>query len=325
MRTMVFFTRSVTALLLGATLSTAALATDDWPAKPLRIIVPYSPGGSADVISRLVAEKLAPALGQPVLVENRTGGAAIVGTQMAVRAAPDGYTLLAATSGPIAVNPVLYSKLPYAPEKDLTPISMIASFPLVLVVQGGDKAFKDMNELRDYTKAHPDKSNYGSSATSTRLAVELLKSRTGINATHIPFKGSINANNAVVSGEVTMSLSDLPTASALIQANRLKGLAVASEKRVEAFPDIPTLIEQGVDVQMKIWVGLFAPAGTPAPIVTRLQQELSRLSKMPDVRESLGRMRAETEDVSGKKFARIIATETEQWGEIARANNIRAD
>ncbi len=320
--------RILTRLLVCAAVCTVALptmASDAWPTKPIRIIVPFSAGGSADAIARLVADKMSPAFGQPVLVENRPGAAAIVGTQMAARAPADGYTLLAATNGPIAVNPALYSKLPYSVSTELAPISMVASFPLILVVKAGDERLRTLQNLVTFTSEHPEKSNYGSSATSTRLAVELMKSKSGIKAMHIPFRGSIDANNAVVSGEVTMSLSDVPTAAGLIAGNRLHGVAVTTEQRLKAFPDVPTLKEQGVDVVMKIWVGLFAPAGTPPRIIERISAEVERITKLADVRTRLAGMHAEPEGSTSAAFADTVATESKVWAEVAKANDIRAD
>jgi tripartite-type tricarboxylate transporter receptor subunit TctC len=318
--------RRLSALLFALQLALPAgpSLAQDWPTKPVKIVVPFSAGGSADVVTRVVAEKLGPALGQPVLVENRSGAAAIVGTNAVAKAPPDGYTLLAATPGPIVMNTMLYSQLPYAPAKELAPVVMVSSFPLILVVQGNG-ALHSLKDVVAFTSQNPAKSNYGSSAASTRLAVELLKSRTGIQAEHIPFKGSIDANNAVVAGQVTMSLSDVPTAAGLLRGQRLRAVAVTSGKRIASFPDVPTLVEQGIDLQMKIWVGLFAPAGTPAPIVARIEREVGKILALPDVQQRLASLLCEPEGMGGAEFARSIAAETELWTGVAHAHSIKAD
>lgn len=319
--------RRLVHLFLGIACLGAAVhasAQTDWPSKPVRIIVPFTAGGVADVVTRIVAERLSPALGQPVVVENRTGAAAIVGTNAVAKAQPDGYTLLAATNGPIVMNPILYSQLSYQPSKELAPVVMMSSFPLILVVSEAGE-IHSVKDLISFSTHHPERSNYGSSAASTRLAVELLKSKTGIQSEHIPFKGSIDANNAVVAGHVTMSLSDVPTAAGLIQGKRLRAVAVSSAKRVASFPDVPTFSEQGIDVQMKIWISLFAPAGTPAPIVARIEQEVVRILGMPDVQKRFAALLSEPEGADSVQLTRTITAETQLWGDVARTHRIRAD
>jgi tripartite-type tricarboxylate transporter receptor subunit TctC len=240
------------------------------------------------------------------------------------KAAPDGYTLLMGASGPIVFNPALYSKLPYSPTRDLTPVSMIGSFPLILVVQGSAPQ-RTVKELAAYTQANPDKANYGASAASFQLATELLKSKTGIRAEHIPYKGSADSVSAVVAGQVLMTLVDSGPAAGPIKGGLLRGLAVTSNKRMAALPEIPTMAEQGIDLQITLWSGLLAPAGTPPAIVNKLQAEVARIVRLSDVRERMAQLGIEVEGGTAEEFAKVIATEIPLWAALAKANNIKAD
>ena len=312
------------ALALATTAPVHAQGADAYPSKPIKIVVGYSPGGANDILARIVGQKMAEAFGQPVVVENRPSTAAIIGTDAVAKAAPDGYTLLMGASGPIVFNPALYAKLPYSPTKDLAPVSMIGSFPLILVVQGSAPQ-RSMKELVAYTQANPDKSNYGSSAASFQLATELLKNKTGIRAEHIPYKGSADAAQAVLSGQVTMTLVDSGPVAGAIKGGLLRGLAVTSNKRLAALPEVPTMAEQGIDLQITLWSGLMAPAATPPAIVQKLQAEVARIVRLPDVRERMAQLGIDPEGGTSEKFAKVIATEIPLWTAIAKANNIKAD
>ena len=315
------------ALTLATTLpvhSQGAQGADGYPSKPIRIVVGYSPGGANDILARLVGQKMTETFGQQVIVENRPGTAAIIGTDAVAKAVPDGYTLLMGASGPIVFNPALYSKLPYSPTRDLTPVSMIGSFPLILVVRGGASQ-RTVKELVAYTQANPDKSNYGASAASFQLATELLKSKTGMRAEHIPYKGSADSANAVAAGQVLMTLVDSGPVAGPIKGGLLRGLAVTSNKRMAALPEIPTMAEQGIDLQITLWSGLLAPAGTPTAIVQKLQAEVARIVRLPDVRERMTQLGIEAEGGTAEEFAKVIATEIPLWAALAKANNIKAD
>ena len=314
---------AVATALSSAATPLAAQPTDPYPNKPIKIIVGYAPGGANDILARLVGQKMSEAFGQPVLVENRASTAAIIGTDAVAKAAPDGYTLLLGASGPIVFNPALYAKLPYA-TKDLAPVSLIGSFPLILAVQGKGP-LRSVAELAAYSKAHPDKSNYGASAASFRLATELLKARAGIHAEHIPYKGSAESVNAVVAGQVLMTLVDSGPAAGAIKGGLLRGLAVTSPKRMAALPEVPTMAEQGIDLQITLWSGLLAPAGTPAAIIHKLQTEVARIVRLPDVRERMNALGIDADGGTAEEFAKVIATEIPLWGGVAKANNIRAD
>jgi tripartite-type tricarboxylate transporter receptor subunit TctC len=262
--------------------------------------------------------------GQQVIVENRASAGAIIGTDAVAKSAPDGYTLTMGASGPIVFNPSLYARLPYDAMRDLAPVSMVGSFPLILVVQANGP-LRSVKDLAAYSKAHASKSNYSASAASFRLATELLKNKAGIVAEHIPYKGSAPAVQAVVTGEVLMTLVDSGPAAGAIKGGLLRGLAVTSARRMPLLPDIPTMAEQGVDLQITLWSGLLAPAGTPPAIVNKLQAEVARIVRLPDVRERMAQLGIEAEGGTAEEFAKVIATEIPLWAALARANNIKAD
>jgi tripartite-type tricarboxylate transporter receptor subunit TctC len=320
------FLQGLSAVVLGCAVSTAFAqnAAADYPSKSIRIIVGYTPGGANDILARLVGQKMSETFGQPVIVENRPSAGAIIGTDAVAKAAPDGYTLTMGASGPIVFNPSLYAKLPYDAMRDLAPVSMVGSFPLILVVQAGSP-IHNVKELAAYSKANPSKSNYGSSAASFRLATELLKTKGGISAEHVPYKGSAPAVQAVESGEVLMTLVDSGPAAGAIKGGLLRGLAVTSAKRMALLPDIPTMAEQGVDLQIILWSGLLAPAGTPPAIIQKLQTEVSRIVKLPDVRERMLQLGIEPEGSTPEEFARVISTEIPLWMSVAKANNIQPE
>ena len=294
-----------------------------WPNKAVRIVVPYAPGGANDILARVVAEKLAPALGQPVLVENKPGAGAAVGTEFVVKAAPDGYTLLMAASGPIVFNPALVAKLSYNPITDLVPISMAGSFPMILAVNEASPA-KTFNELVALTKANADKSNYSYPSASFQLVMELVKAKSGLKALNVPYQGSAPSINAVLTQEVQMTLIDSGPIAALVKSGKLRALAVTSEQRLASYPQVPTLKEQGIDLAVNFWSGLLAPAGTPAPIVKRLQEEMARIMALPDVVERMAKLDIRPVGGSSADFAKTIATESPLWTQVAKDNNIKA-
>lgn len=294
-----------------------------WPAKPVRIVVPYAPGGANDILARVVAEKLAPALGQPVLVENKPGAGAAVGTEFVVKAPPDGYTLLMAASGPIVFNPALVAKLSYNPITDLVPISLAGSFPMILAVNEASPA-KNFNELVALSKANADKTNYSYPSASFQLVMELVKAKSGLKALNVPYQGSAPSINAVLTQEVQMTLIDSGPIAALVKSGKLRALAVTSEQRLASYPQVPTLKEQGIDLAVNFWSGLLAPAGTPAPIVKRLQEEMARIMALPDVAERMAKLDIRPVGSSSADFAKTIATEIPLWTQVAKDNNIKA-
>jgi tripartite-type tricarboxylate transporter receptor subunit TctC len=295
-----------------------------WPAKSIRIVVPYAPGGANDILARVVAEKLAPALGQPVVVENKPGAGAIVGTELVVKSPADGYTLLMAASGPIVFNPALVAKLSYNPLTDLTPISLVGSFPMILAVNEASPA-KTFPELVAISKANPNKFNYSYPSASFQLVMELVKTKTGLKAMNVPYQGSAPSINAVLTQEVQMTLIDSGPIAALLKAGKLRALGVTSEQRLAAYPQVPTLKEQGVDVAVNFWSGLLAPAGTPAPIVKRLQEEVARIMALPDVQERMAKLDIKAVGGTSAELAKTISQEIQLWTQVAKDNNIKAE
>lgn len=318
------FVQSLAAAALAACALPALAQGTAYPTKPIRIIVGYAPGGANDILARIVAQKMAESFGKEVVVENKPSTGSIVGSVAVANAAPDGYTLLMGASGPIVFNPALYTRLPYDPVKDLTPVSIVGTFPLVLSV-AANAPFRNVAELAAYTKANPEKSNYGSSSASFRLATELLKGKTGIRADHIPYKGSMESVNSVASGQVTMTMVDSGPAVGPIKGGLLKGLAVTSPQRIAALADVPTMAEQGIDLNIQFWSGLLAPAGTPKPVVDKLAAEVQRIVKLPDVRARMAALAIDPAGTTPEEFARVIATEIPLWTGVAKANNIKAD
>lgn len=309
--------------LTGVGVLPAAAQIASYPVKPVTIVVGFSAGGSSDALARIVAEKLAIGLGQPVLVENRPGVASIVGAAFVAKAKPDGYTLLMGASGPNVFNYALYSKLPYAPQ-EFAPVSLLGTFPLLLLTQANNPA-KNVQELVAQSKQNPDKSNYGASSASFQLVTELFNSKTGSKFAHIPYKGSNDAITALISGDVTMTLVDAGAASAVLQGGRVKALAVTSSERLKDLPNVPTLSELGVDLKVSFWSGLLAPAGTPAPVIKRLQEEIARVMEMPDVRRRFSAMSVVPASSTPEEFSKVIATEIPQWKQLALDNNIKAN
>ena len=312
------------ALITLSSLCGMAQAQTAWPNKPIKIVVPYAPGGANDILARVVAEKLAPALGQPVLVENKPGAGAAIGTELVAKAAPDGYTLLMAASGPIVFNPALVAKLSYNPVTDLSPITLVGSFPMILAVNEASPA-KTFTELVSMTKANPNKFNYSYPSASFQLVMELVKAKTGMKAMNVPYQGSAPSINAVLTQEVQMTLIDSGPIAALLKSGKLRALGVTSEQRLPAYPQVPTLKEQGIDLSVNFWSGLLAPAGTPAPIVKRVQEEVARIMALPDVQERLGKLDIKPVGGSSADLAKIISQEIQLWTQVAKENNIKAE
>ena len=315
---------AVAASSLGTLSPVLSCAQSAWPAKAVRIVVPYAPGGANDILARVVAEKLAPALGQPVLVENKPGAGAAVGTEYVVRSTPDGYTLLMAASGPIVFNPALVTKLAYNPITDLVPISLVGSFPMILAVNEASPA-KNFTELVASSKANAAKTNYSYPSASFQLVMELVKAKSGLKALNVPYQGSAPSINAVLTQEVQKTLIDSGPISGLVKSGKLRALAVTSEQRLASYPLVPTLKEQGIDLAVNFWSGLLAPAGTPAPIIKRLQEEVARIMARPDVAELMAKLDIRPVGGSSADFAKTIATEIPLWKQVAKDNDIKSE
>jgi tripartite-type tricarboxylate transporter receptor subunit TctC len=312
-------------ILTAAPIGTA-FAEDDpskYPARAIHIVVGFAAGGGNDIIARIFGQKLSESLGQPVIVENRPGGGAIVATEHVARSAPDGYTLLVSSSG-IAINPAVYAKLSYDPIRDFVAISELASFPLILIVNAASP-IKSVAELVAHAKANPDKTNYASSSASFQLVTELFKQKTGAPMQVIPYKSATESVTAVISGQVTTTIADAGPVSGQVQAGRVRALAVATPARTEDFPDVPTMKEAGADVDAVLWTGVFAPRLTPPTIVRKLESELMRIARLPDVVARLKPLGVVPVGNSSEQFAQILATDIARWSEVARAGNIRIE
>jgi len=312
---------------IAAVLASSAQAQGDpahnYPVKAIRVIVGFTAGGGTDVLARIVGQKISESLGQPVVVENRTGASGMLAAEYVAKANPDGYTLLACPSTVFTINPVMYKKLPYSPERDFVPISKSVTFPFVLVVSPS-QPMHSLKELIEYVKANPSKANYGGPSGLFQLALELFKQRTGTKIEYIPYKGSNDAASAVMAGDVLMALLDTGPVSGPLKGGKLRGLAVTSSQRMSLFPDIPTMSEAGLQgMEIEGWMGFFAPAGTNAAIVKKLQDEAIRAVKMPDVRERMNGLQLTPAGSTSEEFSRSIVTDLGRWRALAAAANIK--
>ena len=305
-----------------------AIAAGGFPNRPIHFIVPYPPGSGTDIVARILGQKLTESWGQPVLVENRPSAGAIVGVDAIAKAAPDGYTIGIADTGPLALNPALYPKLPYDPVRDLAPVTLIANLPFILVV---NPAFPATNvaELLALAKSRPGQINYASigNGSAVHLATELFKTQAGIHLVHIPYKGSAGALNSVVSGDTSLMFVNLLSSRELVKAGKLRALATASGKRLAAEPGLPTVAEAGVPgYAFQAWFGVVAPAGTPRPIIDRLNQELRRLITIPEVRDRLTTQGGfELAGGTPEAFSALIRSEIGHWGKLVKQTGARVD
>jgi tripartite-type tricarboxylate transporter receptor subunit TctC len=308
--------------------SAAALAqAQAWPSKPIKWVVPFAPGGTTDILARTVGEKLALALGVPVVVENKPGAGGGVGADFTAKSAPDGYTIMGGTISTHAINASLYKDLPYDPVKDFVAITMIARVPNMLVVNPNVPA-KDVKELIALLKASPGKYTFASSGngTSQHLSGELFKTMAGVDMQHVPYKGSPPALQDVVGGQVTMTFDNITTAWPLAKSGKLRALAVTTAKRSSVAPDVPTLAESGLPgFEVGSWQGVFAPAGTPPDIVKRLSVEIVKVLGLPEVREKLGGLGAEIVADSPEEFAAIVKAEVVKWSDVVKKSGARVD
>ena len=314
----------VASVLFGNTVMfSPSVVAADYPAHPITIIVGYSPGGANDELARIAADSLSVSLGQPVIVENRPGVASIVGAGVVAKAKPDGYTLLMGASGPMVFNYALYASLPYTPQ-DFAPISLMGTFPVVLLTQASNPA-KSVQQLVEFSRQNPEKANYSASAASFQLIMELFNNKTGAKFANIPYKGSNDSIRAVIADDVTITLVDAGPALTAVRGGRVKAIAVTSNKRLKDFPDVPTMREVGVDLNVMFWSGLLAPAGTPEPIISRLQQEIARIVEMPDVKRRISALSITPTSNTSEEFARLIATEILFWKKVAVDNKIKVN
>ncbi len=313
-------------LLLGALLASAALTgwAQTYPTKPLRLVVPFPPGGLIDNMARLLAPRLAQELGQPVVIDNKPGAGGNIGAAEVARAAADGYTLLMA-SPPLTISPTLYKVLPYKPEQ-IVPVALMGQVPNVLFVKPG--SIGSVQQLLEKARAQPGRLNYASNGngTSLHLSAELFKSSTNTFITHIPYRGAAAGITAVLAGEVDIMFDNLPSAIGQIQAGTLKALAVTTTRRSKALPDVPTLVESGLaDFDVSAWFGLAAPVGTPAAVMVRLEQALDKVGRQPDVTAAMLRQGAEPVFMDSKTMATFWAADAAKWQRVAAYAKITLD
>ena len=325
------FLLSLVCVALGAAsgLSQAQIA---WPSKPVKIVVPFAPGGTTDILARAVAPELAKAFGQAFVIENRAGAGGNIGAEQVAKSAADGYTLLMGTVGTHGINKSLFAKLAYDPQKDFAPITLVAGVPNVMVMNTERAKALAINTVPDfiaYARKHPGELNMASSGsgTSIHLAGELFKTSTGIYMTHIPYGGSAPALLGLVSGQVDVMFDNLPSAIALIKSGKLKAFAVTSAQRSGAMPDLPTVAEaaplKGFDATS--WFGLLAPAGTPQAVVNRLQQETAKALNSPEIKEKLLAQGAIPSGNTPQEFAALIDAEIKKWAVVVKASGARVD
>ena len=320
--------RLAASLLLAALLAPVALAQNAaWPDHPLRIIVPFPPGGPADVLARIAGEQLTQALGQAVVVENKPGAGGNIGMEQGGKAAPDGYTLTLAPVGNLTVSPYIYSRLPYDPVRDFAPVTVLAAVPNVLVVHPSVPVHS-LRELIDLAKAKPGSLNFASpgNGSGPHLAGELLKRMAGIDLVHVPYSGVAPAMNGVLTGDVQLFFAQSSAALPQVKAGRVRAIGVASARRIDAAPDLPTLSESGLPgFDVTSWYSLVVPAATPPERIARLQEAIARGFARPEVRERIAGLGAEPVADTPAEFAALMQRESARWQALARDANIRAD
>ena len=300
----------------------AMILAQNYPEKPIRIIVAYTPGGGNDIAARLIAPKLSEALGQPVVVENKPGAGGRIAAGYVANSTPDGYTVLVGATGQIAIAAAIFDNLNYDPRK-LVPLNMIASFPLILVVPASNPA-KNVKELVAWAKAHPDKANYGTSSPAFTIATELLKLKTGMPGVAIPYKSSNESNLCVASGQCLLTISDGPPAIPLINGGKTRALAVTGATRSPQLPEVPSMAEAGYpEVDAQLWSGFFVPPGTPAPVVAWLTKELGRALADPKVQEGLRKMAVTPGGPTGDEFKKRVDTDIARFSEVVKAAKLK--
>ena len=333
-RRTLFKTLAQVSVLALFAVSSLHVCAQSWPTKPVRIVVPFTPGGTTDIVARAIAPELSKAFGQSFFVDNKGGAGGNLGAEIVARSPADGYTLLMATVGTHGINRALYDKLPYDPIKDFAPISLVAGVPNVMVVNTERAKERNINTVADfiaYAKANPGKLNLASSGngTSIHLSGELFKSMSGTFMVHFPYKGSGPALLDLVGGSTDVMFDNLPSSMSLIKAGKLKALAVTSTQRSAALPDVPT-IEQAGGPAMKgfdasSWFGLLAPAGTPPEVVLRIQQEVVKALATPTIKEKLLLQGAIPGGNTPAEFAKFIEAEHKKWAQVVKASGAKVD
>lgn len=317
-------------VILGAAIAAiqpVAAAEPEYPSRPLRVVIPFAPGASNDITARLIAPRLSEALHVSVVVDNRAGAGGVLGADLVAKAQPDGYTVLMGSPGPLTVNPVMISQLPYQPKRDFAAVTLIAMVPLILQVNPTIPA-KSIQELIALATASPGKLNYASAGVGSmpHLAGELFKLISKVDVTHIPYKGSSPAITDLLGGQVSMFFDNMASAVPYVKAGRLRALAITTPKRSAVLPDLPTMIEAGVPAyEAYSWNGVVVPVATPKAAVERLAKEISAVVAHPEIREKMNALGAEIVASSPAAFAAFLDQETQKWGRVVRAANIKPE
>ena len=304
-----------------------AAAQGAFPSKTITIIVPFAAGGTTDILARVVAQGMGAELGQPVVVDNRAGAGGNIGGQLAARAPADGYTLFMGTVGTHAINAALYKKMPFDPIKDFAPLTRVANVPNLLVANPA-QPFKTVQELIAYAKANPGKINFGSSGSgsSIHLSGELFKSMAKVDMQHVPYKGSAPAVTDLLGNQIAIMFDNMPSAIQHVRSGKLRAIAVTTAKRSPELPDVPTIAEAGVPgYEATSWFGMFAPAGTPAPVVAKLNATIVKVLAMPDIKKKLAEQGAEAAGETPEQFAAFIQKESVKWGKVVKESGASVD
>ena len=298
-----------------------------YPTKPIRLIVPFPPGGGSDTMGRIIGQKLGERLGQQVVVDNRPGAGGSIGADVAAKAPPDGHILLLGSASEIAQYPNVNPKLPYNPQRDFEPITLVGNVPLLLVVHPS-LPVRTVREVIALARSSPGKLNFSSAGngSTTHLAVELMRLETGIKLSHVPYKGSVPAVTDLVAGNVQLGMPTMPAALPFVRSGRLRAIAISTAKRSPTLADVPTVREGGVkDYDAVLWTGVLAPAATPQPIITRLHGELAQIVRLEDVKEALAKQGAEPVVTTPEQFSAYIRAEFSKWGKVVKAANVQLD
>jgi tripartite-type tricarboxylate transporter receptor subunit TctC len=305
------------------TLLAATTTAQTWPSKPIRLINPYAPGGFGDTVARPMFDQLAQSLGQPIIVESQAGANGTLASNVVAKAAPDGYTMLIANLGPIAINPVLYPATTADPLKVFVPITQLVSGPLVILAHP-DFPAKTLQELMDYARANPGKVSYGSvgPGSTTHLAGELLALKGKLDLLHVPFKGAAPVITNLLGKQVDIGIVNISLAKPHIDAGRLRPIAVTTLKRSSIFPGVPTVAEALPGFEVNPWWGLMAPVGTPSQVIARVEQEMIRILKIPAIAAKLRESGLEPEGTTASAYGKVIAADIDQWREVVKANKI---
>jgi tripartite-type tricarboxylate transporter receptor subunit TctC len=312
-------------LAIASAILCPARAQAPYPSRIIKLVVGFAAGGGNDIIARIIAQKMQDDLGQTVIVENRPGAGGRLAADYVKNAAPDGYTLLIGAAGAMTIIPAISVTPPYHGSKDFTPLSMVAAFPLILVVKA-DSPPKNVRELIDWMKAHPDKSNYASSSPAFTLATELFKLKTGTPGVAIPYKSSNESILSVISGQSLLTIADPPPTTPQVKGGQVRALAVMDKSRLADLPDVPTMTEAGVaDVNVSLWTGIFGPAHLPPAVAMKLEAEIMKIMRMADVIARFKAMATPTVGSSAAEFSRIIDEQTRTWVEVGRAANVKLE